>query len=480
MRRPLIAGRDWRPTVFERQAPPDAVVDASLTDSEAGCFWLEDVADTTAYPHLTGDHACDLVVVGGGYTGLWTAVKAKLRNPGARVTLLEGQTVGWAASGRNGGFCDASLTHGEENGRTRWPEEYDTLARLGDENLDAIAAAVESLKLDCDFERTGSLDVATEPHQVEWLAEAGADLLDADAVRAEVDSPTYLAGVWHRDSTAMLHPAKLAKELARAADGLGVQIFEHSHVEALEADGRRGPVTVRTPRGAVRADRAVLATNVFPSLLARYRWHTIPVYDYALMTEPLTDAQMDAIGWRNRQGVGDSANQFHYYRLSADNRVLFGGYDAIYRYGGQVRSAYEDRPETYRRLASHFLTTFPQLEGVRFTHRWAGAIDTSTQFCAFYGLAKQGRVAHAAGFTGLGVGATHFAADVMLDLLSGESTPRTQVEMVRKKPLPFPPEPVASVGIHTTRWSLDRADHHGGRRNAWLRALDAVGLGFDS
>jgi glycine/D-amino acid oxidase-like deaminating enzyme len=141
---------------------------------------------------------------------------------------------------------------------------------------------------------------------------------------------------------------------------------------------------------------------------------------------------------------------------------------------------HEDRPASHARLASHFLATFPQLEDLRFSHRWAGAIDTCTQFTAFYGLTHGGQVAHAQGFTGLGVGATRFAAEVLLDLLAGEPTERTELRMVRERPLPFPPEPLASAGINLTRWSLDRADHREGRRNVFLRALDAAGLGFDS
>jgi glycine/D-amino acid oxidase-like deaminating enzyme len=224
----------------------------------------------------------------------------------------------------------------------------------------------------------------------------------------------------------------------------------------------------------------VLATNVFPSLIMRNRLQTVPVYDYVLATEPLTDAQLDRIGWANRQGIGDSANQFHYYRLSADNRIVWGGYDAVYKFGRKVKPAYEDRPASYRRLAAHFFITFPQLDDVRFSHRWAGAIDTNTRFCAHWGLAHGGRVAYANGFTGLGVGAARFAADVCLDLLDGRPTPRTELEMVRRRPLPFPPEPLASIGIQATRWSLNRADHSAGRRNLLLRALDALGLGFDS
>jgi glycine/D-amino acid oxidase-like deaminating enzyme len=454
------------------------VVDAALAPVRDACFWLEDVAGAASYPALTGTVDADLAVVGAGYSGLWTAVLAKQRNPGARVVLLEGGAVGWAASGRNGGFCAASLTHGEENGRSRWPEEYDVLERMGRENLDGIEQAVGDLGLDCEYERTGELDVATEPHQVEGLREGGG-FLDTDQVRALVNSPTYLAGVLH-DDVALVHPAKLAKELARAATELGVEVFERSPAEALRAERGTSAVTVRTPSGSVRAQRVALATNVFRSLLPRNRLYTVPVYDYALMTEPLDDAQLRSIGWSGRQGVGDTANLFHYYRLTADNRILWGGYDAVYRFGRQVKASYESRPQTHRLLAEHFFTTFPQLEGLRFSHQWAGAIDTSTRFCAFYGLAKQGRVAYAAGFTGLGVGATRFAADVMLDLLSGEATRRTELAMVRERPLPFPPEPIASIGIQTTRWALARADRREGRRNLWLRTLDAAGLGFDS
>jgi glycine/D-amino acid oxidase-like deaminating enzyme len=466
-------------TVFTRNPPPSGVVEASLESVRDGCYWLEDVAGAAAYPTLAGPLDADLAVVGGGYCGLWTAVLAKQRNPAARVVLLEASAVGWAASGRNGGFCAASLTHGEENGRSRWPEEYDVLERMGRENLDGIERTVAELGLDCEYERTGELDVATEPHQVEWLRASAVTFLDTDAVRAEVNSPTYLAGLLH-DDVALVHPAKLAKELARAATDLGVEVFERSPVGSLLAERRDTTVTLRTPSGTVRAERVALATNVFPSLLPRYRLLTVPVYDYALMTEPLTDEQLRSIGWSGRQGLGDTANLFHYYRLTSDNRILWGGYDAVYRFGRRVRDAYESRPQTHRLLAEHFFTTFPQLEGLRFSHRWAGAIDTSTRFCAFYGLAKQGRVAHAAGFTGLGVGATRFAADVMLDLLSGDATRRTDLKMVRQKPMPFPPEPLTSIGIQTTRWSLARADQREGRRNLWLRTPDAAGLGFDS
>ncbi|AWB91539.1 NAD(P)/FAD-dependent oxidoreductase [Aeromicrobium chenweiae] len=466
-------------TVFERQAPAARQVTDALRGSRRAVFWLEDV-ETFDRPSLTGTIDADLTVVGGGYCGLWTALLAKRRDPTARVVLLEAETIGWAASGRNGGFAEASLTHGEDNGRRRWPEDYDTLHQMGLDNLDAIERDVAELKMDVQLERTGVLEVAYEPHQVRWLQESGrGEWLDRDAVQAEIASPVFHAGRWVKDECALVHPGRLVHELARVAADLGVEIFEHSAVSGL-GSGRTGRVDVRTTRGLVRSRTVALATNVFRPLLRRSRLSTVPVYDYVLMTEPLSPAQMSDVGWAHRQGVSDLANQFHYSRLTADDRILYGGYDAVYHAGRRVRPEHEDRDASYRRLASHFLTTYPQLEGLGFSHRWAGAIDTSTQFCAFHGLARRGRVAYAAGFTGLGVAATRFAAEVMLDRLAGDATPRTQLQMVRRKPLPFPPEPFAKIGIEATKWSLDRADHHEGRRNLMLRTLDRLGLGFDS
>lgn len=454
---------------------------AALSDAEPAVFWLADPSAPEPCEPLRDEVLCDLAVVGGGYSGLWTALRAKERDPGIDVVLLEGREIGWAASGRNGGFCAASLTHGRVNGQERFPDELERLQRLGRDNLDDMQATIERYGIDCEWERTGELAVAVEPWQVDDLtdeARHGGVLLDTAAVRAEIASPTYLAGLWDKDGCALVHPAKLAWGLKRVGLDLGVRIYESTPVTGLSTG--RSDVELTTPEGRVLADRAALGTNVFPPLVPRIKHYLVPVYDYVLVTEPLSPTQQDAIGWRNRQGVGDSANQFHYYRLTADNRILWGGYDAVYHYGKRVRSAYDQRPETFALLARQFFETFPQLDGLRFTHRWGGAIDTCSRFCAFFGTAHRGRIAYAAGFTGLGVGATRFGADVMLDLLAGESTERTELQMVRSKPLPFPPEPISYLGIQATRWSLAQADRNGGRRNTWLRTLDRLGLGFDS
>lgn len=468
-------------TVFERRPAPATVVERSLRETEHAVFWLDD-RPPARFPELRRDTTADLAIVGGGYMGLWTAVMAKEENPDRDVLLLEGGLVGHAASGRNGGFCEVSLTHGYGNGASRWPDEIDLLEELGEENIAGILATIDRYDMDVDLHQSGLLKVATEDYQVPQLASRAADdenvFLDAEEVRTHVNSPTYLAGFWDKRANLLVHPAKLTAELARVASEIGVRIHDSTPVRKLDSDA--SGVHLTCDAASVRAAQVVLATNVFPSLLKRNALMTVPVYDYVLATEPLSSAQWEAVGWQNFQGISDMANQFHYYRPTDDGRIVFGGYDAIYFSGGRIRSRYENRAATHRKLASHFFTTFPQLAGLEFTHRWGGVIDTCTRFCAFYGTAHNGRVAYAAGFTGLGVAATRFAGKVVLDLLAGRRTKATELEMVRKKPLPFPPEPLASIGINATRWSLDRADHREGRRNVLLRTLDRLGLGFDS
>ena len=191
----------------------------ALADAAPRPFWLDQPDAPAPAEPLRGNDSADLAVVGGGFSGLWTALIAKERDPSRDVVLLEARTVGWAASGRNGGFCAASLTHGLGNGLSRFPDEIATLERLGRSNLDEIEASLERYGIDCAFERTGELSVALAPWQLDELREHQAsarglghelDLLDAEAVRAELDSPLYLGGVWDRDGCAVLDPARLA------------------------------------------------------------------------------------------------------------------------------------------------------------------------------------------------------------------------------------------------------------------------------
>jgi glycine/D-amino acid oxidase-like deaminating enzyme len=461
----------------------------AIADADQYPYWMEDVDEPDSNATLVRTESCDLCVVGGGYTGLWTAIIAKERDPSADVVLIDAHECGSAASGRNGGFMDASLTHGVGNAMARWPDEIEILEELGRRNLNEIEAAIRKYEIDCDYERTGLIEVANKYHppsyldevfqEYELLARIGqdAEFLDAEAMQAQVHSPIYTGGLWTKDNCALVDPARLVWGLKATAERLGVRIYEDTKATQLKRDGIG--VMITTPLGAIRAGKVALATNAFKPLLKRLGSFIAPVYDYCMVTEPLTAGQMASIGWKNRQGLSDLANQFHYYRLTADNRILWGGYDAVYYWGGKVSSERESRPETWAKLSQHFFETFPQLEDVRFTHMWGGVIDTSSRFTVFWGRAMNGRVAYALGYTGLGVAASRFGASVMLDHLYGRRSLAAQTEFVKSRPLPFPPEPFRFVGIQATRWSMDREDKTG-KRNLWLRSLDKMGLGFDS
>lgn len=461
--------------------------EAALEQASSTPLWWEDRGRPERRAALKGDRDVDLAIVGAGFSGLWAALLALEEDPQRDVVVLEGERLGWAATGRNGGFCAASLTHGVGNGLARWPGEMPLLQRLGAANLDAIEATIRERDIDCDFERTGELDVAVEPWQLEDLAslhrtmrDLGEDveLLTSAQTRALVDSPTYLGGLLDRRGVAMVNPARLAWGLADAIESSGGRIHESTRVQRLRSAGDR--VALTTATGTVRARQVVLATNVFPSPLRRARPYVVPVWDHIIATEPLSPSRRASLGWQGRHGVGDGGNQFHYYRLTSDNRLIFGGYDALYYYGSDLSERRQRRPETEQLLYHHMLATFPGLHGVRVTHTWGGAIDTSTRFSASWQRAFGGKVVSVLGYTGLGVGASRFGAQVCLDLLAGRDNERTRLEMVRRSPLPWPPEPVRWLGIQMTRRSIARADEHGGRRDIWLRLLDRLGLGFDS
>src|SRR6478672_5818472 len=220
-----------------RTSPP---VRSALADAAPTCFWLDTPDRPAPEPPLREHTTADLVVVGGGFTGLWTALLAKEADPARDVVLVEARSAGWAASGRNGGFCVASLTHGLTNGLDRFPDDMPAFEALGSANLDAIESAVARYGIDCGFERTGELSVAVEPYQVGALRdhvamsrEHGHDsvFLDADGVRAEIDSPTYLAGAWDRRGVALVDPARLAWGLRTACMRLGVRIYEDTAVD---------------------------------------------------------------------------------------------------------------------------------------------------------------------------------------------------------------------------------------------------------
>ena len=369
---------------WEGRSPTEAHRRA-YADAEPRPFWLG-APDAGAAPEpLAGDAECDLCIVGGGLSGLWAALEAIEADPGRDVMLVEGERVGHAASGRNGGFFMSSLMHGVSNGYARFPDEMPALERLGMENFNATVEAVCHHEIDCDLELTGVLTVALEPHQLDWLREEAellrrggheVEFLDETKARAEIASPTYLGAAWQRSGAAFLDPGKLCRGLERAARRLGVRVHEHTPIHALER-ATQG-VELRTPNGTVRAAHALLATSAFPGLVPAVRRRVVPVYDYVLVSEPLAPEQHRSIGWERRQGVGDSANQFHYYRLTADDRILWGGYDAIYNFRSGLRPVLEQREESFATFSQHFFA--PEQHRSIGWERRQGVGDSANQF----------------------------------------------------------------------------------------------------
>lgn len=473
-------------TSRERSGRAGDPVTRALAGAAPRPFWTDRADAPRPTAPLTGRIQVDLVVIGGGLTGLWAALQAVLDEPGRDVVLLEARQVAFGASGRNGGFVAESLTHGLAHGATRWPQDLPTLLRLGRENIAETATVLRDEGIDAQLQLCGKSVVAVRPHQVAALEESlrlhqehgeDAELLDGPTARADVASPTYLAALRVRSGGGLVDPALLCWGLRAAALRHGVRIFEQTPVTSLHR--RDGVVRVETSRGSVDARQVLLATNAYEPLLRRLRSFVVPVYDHVLVTEPLSTAQLASLGWAERQGMTDAGNQFHYYRLTPDDRILWGGYDANYYFGSRRDAALEQRDSSHRLLARHFFETFPQLADVSFTHRWAGLIDTTSRFTAMFGTARGGRVAYAMGFTGLGVGSSRFGARVALDLLAGRDTEATRLAAVRRSPVPFPPEPLRWPAVHLTRSALAREDRVG-HRGRWLRMLDRLGVGFDS
>lgn len=458
---------------------------SSFENASRTPFWRETVVDELSCPGLSGDQQCDLAIVGGGFSGLWSALKARERYPDARIILLEARTLGNAASGRNGGFCAPSISHGVSNALARWPDEAEDLVRLGRQNSEELQEDLSRYGIEAEFERSGKLNVAAQPWEVEGLKTTQeafshfgiqTEFLEGAALKEKLDSPRYSAGLFE-PNYALVNPAKLVDGLARVCMSRGIEIFENSAV--LDMNQRDNGIALQTAQGPVHADKVILATNAAIPLLRKLRNTIIPIFDYTLMTEPLSDEQLKVTGWVGRYGIADSGNQFHYSRKTADNRILWGGYDAVYHFGSKRDARLHHRPESYARLAENFRQVFPALANVTFTHAWGGIIDTSARLTFFTGTAMQGRVAYALGFTGQGVSATRFGALTMLDLLEQKQTERTMLQMTSQRAFPFPPEPFRALAVNRAQADLAREDATG-KRSGFLKLLDLVGVGFGS
>ena len=307
---------------------------------------------------------------------------------------------------------------------------------------------------------------------------------DQDAIREQVNSPLFYAGLKHQNGlSGVVDPARICWGLKRVLlDRLSVRIFEGTRMIKVKPVGKTGMKTV-CEGGVIHSDRVLLATNAYTSSIARIRNSVIPVWDYQIATEPLTDEQLDKINWgkpASRHALGDHYNMFHYFRLTRDNRITWGGGGAVrYYFNRGIDGELMDAPARYEQLANEFFEMFPQLEGeVKFTHRWGGIIATSTRFCVVPGVKHNGRLAWAVGYTGNGVSASRFGARIGIELLGYQPSEVINMQMVTSKAFPWPPEPLRWMAVKMTQRALVKADENGGKRGLWLKFLDALGLGF--
>lgn len=447
---------------------------------EESCYWLAGRGSRASSPPLRGAEEADVAIVGAGFTGLWTALFLKELDAKVDVVVVEQGVAGYGASGRNAGMISNCIDHSHALAVSHFGrEEASRLARIGLANIEELGRFAAG----CDFEPTGQLQVALTAAHVKDLEDsartaadlgiAGYRLMSAEETRAELNSPLYLGAVFVPGG-GIIDPVKLVDRVKSEAERKGVRFYDRTKVTAV-AGGR-----LTTDSGTVSAGKIVLATDAYshhiePGLLWRY----IPLYDYILVSEPLEPAQLDAIGWRNRQGVLDGRTFFNYYRLTADNRILWGTSEAVYYGPNRVDPQCDHSQPHYEALRQSFARHFPQLAGLRFPYEWGGPIASTTRLTPFFGTLDGGRVIYGLGYTGHGIGTTRLAGKILAHMALSRASDLLLLKMVTDKPFPYPPEPLRGLAVRAVTASLKQVDRGKGP-NLLLKLLDAFGIGFSS
>lgn len=462
----------------------------ALKDAKLGPVWHDPLIMPDVLPSLKEDITCELLIVGGGFTGLWAAIQLLERQPETKIILIEKTFVGDGASGRCGGFLSTALAHGQTNTEHRFPNESERLDKLGEDNMREFLDTLDRHGIDVHYEHTGSTSVALHPESAKKLNEIYKQALaegeevvwyDKDSLKTQVDSPLFHAGLWFKDGDGIVHPGRLCWGLKEIALKLGLKIYESTSLVKLEPVGKDS-MKAHCENGVISSEKILMATNAFRNPIGRARRSIVPVWDYQIATEPLSDEQIKNISWgspSSRHALSDYSNMFHYFRLTKDNRITWGGGGAVrYYFNNGTEKKFEHAPPRYEQLAKAFFEFFPQLEGIKFSHKWGGIIATSTRFCMVPGLAYNGRVAWSIGYTGLGVGASRFGARVGIELLGYQPSDILKMKFITQSVLPWAPEPFRWVGVRLTQMALIKADNNGGKRGLWLKFLDMLGLGF--
>lgn len=454
---------------------------------ERACYWLARRARPAAAA-VAGAITADIAVVGAGLTGLWTALALTDLDPTLEVAVVEQAQAASGASGRNAGMLSETVDHGHGLAIRHFGlAEARRLARLGEANLRELVAFLARHAIACDYEPTGRLQVALTPGQLadgarsvataERLGVTTHRLLSRAEVQAEVASPLYLGAV-AVESGGILDPVQLVDGLRREAERRRVRVYETSPVQAIVPRG--AGVRVHTPGGHVDAERVILATSAYTHhLVPRVRRRFIPLYDYILVSEPLTPDQRAALGWARRQGITDGRTFFNYYRLTRDDRILWGTSEAVYYPGNRVDETCDHSPPHYAALRDSFRRHFPALGRLEFPYAWGGPICSTTRLTPFFGRALGGRVLYGLGFTGHGLGTTRLAGQILAHQALGRPSALLDLALARRAPFPYPPEPFRTWAVAIVTRALRRVDA-GESPGLFLRVLDRLGIGFSS
>ncbi len=423
--------------------------------------------DWAPRPPLRGDTRADVAVVGAGFTGLWTAYYLLRAEPGLRVVVLEAETAGFGASGRNGGWCSALFPASADKlvrltGATRESvRRLHAAMRASVEEVGSVAAAEG---VDIHFAKGGTVTLARSPAQArsaeDEVAHArawgrGEDdlrLLTAEEARARLNATSVVGGTYTPDCAA-LHPARLVRGLARLVeDSSGGRLHEHTRAVAVE------PGRVRTEHGSVRADAVIRATEGYTASLRGHKRTLAPVYSLIIATEPLPDAVWDEIGLWHRETFTDHRNLIVYGQRTADGRLVFGGRGAPYHFGSRTRPSYDREPRAFAGLVATLREMFPVLAGARITHAWGGALGIPRDWCASVGLDPATGLAWAGGYVGDGVSTTNLAGRTLRDLVLGRDTELTGLPWVNHRSRPWEPEPLRGLGVNAGLRAMAAAD----------------------
>ncbi len=433
-------------------------------------LWGDTGVVPLARPPLDGDTIVDVVVVGAGYSGLWTALTLRRLDPALSVLVVEAEHVGFGASGRNGGWCSGQFpvdiaAMGARFGRGPALAMATALAAA----VRDVGAQCESEGIDADFVAAGTMTAARTPRQMRdaeaevelahgsGLGDADVRLLSADEAGSLVGASRTLGGVFSPHCAA-LHPQRLVHGLALAAERHGARIVESTRAERIE------PFAVTTDRGTVRASIVVRATEGWTPELPGLRRRVVPVYSLMIATRVLTDDEWERIRWPTRVTISDGRMMIVYGQRTADGRIAFGGRGAPYRSGSRVRSSMEDNVAVHRSLEEALVDMFPSLRGVEITHRWGGPLGLHRDWMPSVGLDRATGLAWLGGYVGDGVAAANLAGRTVAELILGKETERTSLPWVDHRSRPWEPEPFRTIGVRGGQWlasSIDRADSLG-------------------